>query len=250
MPRRKTAVHARKGQPTAHPTEWAGLELTREDDELVYPIKPQVCSAPPPALCSFCDSFGKRTMCFEVFVAALYSFAFVDSGATHSFVSSEYCSRNRLNFMRLHSSAALADGSSVKIVDILRSLPLKIGAFRCKQTFLVLDMPEYDVVLGMDFLYAQDPAINYRKRTMQLRCANGNLVTTSAYQEEPELPEIDSEHIAVCTMTAFSRLVRTSNDLVFKNAVLAAYRQMTHCFLMQAPLTKQSRLSYANSAMY
>ena len=68
MPGRKTVFHARKGQPTAHPTEWAGLELSREDDDLVYPIS-TVCSTSP-SVCSFTESFGKRTLCFEVFVAA------------------------------------------------------------------------------------------------------------------------------------------------------------------------------------
>ena len=113
MPGRKTVFHARKGQPTAHPTEWAGLELSREDDDLVYPIS-TVCSTSP-SVCSFTESFGKRTLCFEVFVAALCCLALTDSGATHSFISSEYCRRHGLQYKHLRSSAALADGSSARV---------------------------------------------------------------------------------------------------------------------------------------
>ena len=81
----------------------------------------------------------------------LYCLAFTDSGATHSFISSEYCRRHGLQYKRLRSSVALADGSSARVVGVLRRLPLKIASFRCKQTFLVLDMRGYDVVLGYGF---------------------------------------------------------------------------------------------------
>jgi Retroviral aspartyl protease len=155
--------------------------------------------------------------------AALYCLALTDSDATHSFVSSAYWARNGVKYTRLRSSAALAECSSVRVDGILRHVPLKIGAFRCKQTFLVLDMPAYDVVLGMDFLHDHDPHLRFRHRTMRLQCADGSSVTVSAHQDKPELPSIYSDLTEICSMSLFTRELRsatTEDEWDFDNAVL------------------------------
>ena len=251
MPGRKMVFHARKGKPTAHPTEGAGLELSREDDDLVYPIS-TVCSTSP-SVCSFTESFGKRTLCFEVFVAALYCLALTDSGATHSFISSEYCRRHGLQCKHLRSSAALADGSSARVVGVLRRLPLKIASFRCKQTFLVLDMPGYDVVLGMDFLHAQDPVLSFRERTMRLSCSNGSHVTVPAFEEEPELPPVDiqSKTIELCSMSTFTREIRSAaTDWDYDMLLSAASHRTTPCCLAKAPHILLYCHCYVNSPTF
>lgn len=174
MPRRRIATtslprrqvfHTGTIRPCSHPKEWAPLDNAMEDSELVYP-------APTPSL-SLTDSFGRQSLQFESLLLGVCCIALLDSGATHSFVSSSFCSSHGIPFKRKTSTASLANGSSVPVVGIIKACHLKLGAFRCTHTFLVLDMPQYDVVLGMDFLHSHDPIVRWRKGRMHLPVPKG-----------------------------------------------------------------------------
>ena len=87
----------------------------------------------------------------------------MDGGATHSFVSLDFARANHLTFETVEqTSAMLADGNGMSSHGVLESLDVKFGAFRAKQDFLVVDIPQYDAVLGMDFLVRHNPLCLYR----------------------------------------------------------------------------------------
>jgi hypothetical protein len=95
-------------------------------------------------------------------------------------------------------------------------------------------MPEYDVVLGMDFLHAHHSILRIRQRNTTLTCPGGNPVTVFAFQEEPELPVIDSDTIEVCSMNAFSRM-RNAADWDHANIILGSRTRDDPCCLVKVP---------------
>ena len=64
----------------------------------------------------------------------------------------DFARGNHLTFEPVEQTSAMfADGNGVSIHGVLKSLDVKFGASRAKQDFPVVDIPQYDAVLGMDF---------------------------------------------------------------------------------------------------
>lgn len=204
---------AQKAQPTLPPREFAPMEFQASDDELVYRVRTH------PALCLTRELGGRRSLLFESLLAGSYAELLLDSGASHSFVSSQYLAESGITFEHVDfPDASLADGSCVRVLGITKRLELKIGSFRCKQQYLVVDMDAYDCVLGMSFLYDFNPHIDWRRRTMSLPY-RGSSVCVHAFSRE-ELPNLNSTKFELCTIQSLSR--RSLSRAAREGAVLAS----------------------------
>ena len=87
--------------------------------------------------------------------------------------------------MKCCSGARMAKNTTVPITGVTAKLWLCIGAFATKRKFLVIDMPEYDVVLGLDFLSKHDQIVHWHKRTMSVNVI-GNNVTLHSPSATPD----------------------------------------------------------------
>lgn len=230
--------------------EFAPLEQSYVDDELVYDPTldrshaPQVnasvhsaddsaCARPKaklgrkgrksstaPAmirLCAFPN--GNRSLTFEGLAQHCYCHFLADSGASHSFISKDFCESNKVQFDPRTDSATLANGSSTPVIGTVRSLWLKLGPFRTKHDFLVVDMPQFNAVLGMDFMSQHDATLHARLRQMRLRY-HGSAVTLHAHVEE-SLPDFQSDFIELCTFQQFANDIQSLPNDELKDAFLA-----------------------------
>ena len=211
----ETIVFVSKRPPkTDHPNEFANFEHMHEDDELVYAPKLQFAHVP-----------GKKSLVFEGLLDHSYCRFFLDSGATHSVVSLDFVQTNHVKFTPTsHYSASMADGTGVSIHGVVRDLHIKFGAFRVKSTFLVVDVPKYDAVLGMDFLHRHNPVLNWRKRYMDLTLPTrhgSRQVHVAAYREGCEVPSIDSKTFELCSLDAFAKSIRRDSHDDIDDAFIA-----------------------------
>jgi len=219
-----TVFHAPKPPATLHPRSWAPLDHLHEDDELVYPVR---TGSPVPTL-RFLHSLGRKSLKFEMLVRSVYCVCMTDSGATHSFMSLRFAKANSLKFARVHSSALLADGKTqLPVVGVMWNSQVKIDRFSCLQSFLVLDIEDCDVVLGMDWLDEHDPTISFKKRKMTLSAAKGP-ITVHAMSSEPH-PECESSRFELCTLDAFARSLRDESAVELKDAVVAVLQHTPEC---------------------
>ena len=99
---------------------------------------------------------------------------------------------------------------------------MKMHGMRWSQTFLVVDLPTYDMVWGMGFLERFDPAIKWRKRSMVI--AHRQQRHTFSAHNPHTLPDACSFFPSVfnlCSVDAIARDTRNAEtELDWDGAVL------------------------------
>jgi hypothetical protein len=178
-----------------------------EDDELVYSASTVRKGLQPVPNMRFLHIVpGEKSLKVEMCIRSVFclGLGLVDSGATHSIVSLQFCRQNSLKFTRVNSQALLADGKThLPVVGVIWKALVQIQSFNCLQAFLVLDFSDCDVLLRMDWLRTHNPKLDFRHRLMTLRVAKGP-ITVHAVPTDPE-PTCSSSCIEVCTIDAFAK---------------------------------------------
>ena len=92
-----------------------------------------------------------------------------DSGSTHFFISSRYaklCDK-KLGLMDYDLFVATPMGDSLVCNSILKSCVIQIKDREMLADLILMDMYDYDVILGMDWLAAYHASVDYfRKEVM------------------------------------------------------------------------------------
>ena len=89
-----------------------------------------------------------------------------DSGASHSFISTKLAlslsnSSNRtLKLMRI----VLLTGEILQLEFFLRQISITINGVTLRADLIVIEIKDFDVILGMDFLGKHNAIINYHHR--------------------------------------------------------------------------------------
>lgn len=183
------------------PASYAPFDTFVVDDELVYPVPNS-----EPVLLSLSHTFNTRPFLFEGCVSRAPATIFVDSGASSSFVSVQWCEKHHINPTPLVSFGRLADQSSFCIHGKLSKAHLRLGGFRTKHEFLVADLPGLEVVLGLDFLEMYEPDLKWRKRRIHIKDPKPNVDNEYVIHAKKgnALPHIDSNCIELCTIQDFA----------------------------------------------
>jgi hypothetical protein len=124
--------------------EAASSSLTNEQNTTKNYSKPDLC---------FTRELGSRhPLRFECLINGSYAVALLDSGASRSFVSTDWCKRNQQKYSELSLSGRVANGSPLTIPGQLSNAWLKLGPYRSRRDGLVAEVPAFDAVLGHEIL--------------------------------------------------------------------------------------------------
>ncbi|KAL0561571.1 hypothetical protein IC582_002005 [Cucumis melo] len=95
-----------------------------------------------------------------------YALALFDSGSSHSFISSAFVLRARLEVERLHHvlSVSTPSGECMLSKEKVKACQIEIAGHVIEVTLLVLDMLDFDVILGMDWLAANHARIDCSRK--------------------------------------------------------------------------------------
>ena len=108
----------------------------------------------------------------------------IDSGSSGNFISSAFVERHGLDLGSSFDSSisvTLADGRSQKTQGIVDSAALCLSTY-CDQVDLhCLPLGGFDVILGLPWLEALNPSIDWRKRTLSFRHGGKEHVLTPSF---------------------------------------------------------------------
>ncbi|POM63321.1 Hypothetical protein PHPALM_21305, partial [Phytophthora palmivora] len=98
----------------------------------------------------------------------------IDFGASTNFARRQTVARNgdkcadalRESEVRGQVSVRLADGTVVDVPGVRMDLAVKFKDFDSTESFLVLDMDKYDLILGMPWLEKHEPWIDWRGKAI------------------------------------------------------------------------------------
>ena len=111
-----------------------------------------------------------KLLMFEISIRGQTFKALIDSGANGLFLSSRVASQLKLPTVEksLPDDVRLADGSTLSSIAVTR-MKFQMGGYRDVDTFHVLDLKEFDIVLGDPWLRRMNPRIDWKKRSMKLK---------------------------------------------------------------------------------
>ena len=95
----------------------------------------------------------------------------IDSGATHSFISEVFA-----NFLKIKTigldiafSVVLPSGEEMAATNVIRDIDLELHGNLVYADLIVLPMPEFDIILGMDWLLKNRVLIDFQRRSVLVR---------------------------------------------------------------------------------
>ncbi|KAL0540334.1 hypothetical protein IC582_024569 [Cucumis melo] len=95
-----------------------------------------------------------------------YALVLFDSGSSHSFISSAFVSHARLEVEPLHHvlSVSTPSGGCMLSKEKVKACQIEIAGHVIEVTLIVLDMLDFDVILGMDWLAANHASIDCSRK--------------------------------------------------------------------------------------
>ena len=125
---------------------------------------------------------------FDVLIKGKTFRALIDSGAQGLFMSSRVLDQVNLQTVEKTSpdSVRLADGRSISSTHVARAR-FQLGTSRDIETFHILDLPEFDLILGKPWLRRINPRINWKKGTVTFRQEGRHVKLVPVYGKTEEV---------------------------------------------------------------
>jgi hypothetical protein len=177
-----------------------------EHPSLVAPVAPPLAEEPPQSLFKAAGTSKPRLLTFRLALTQnlntrLNVIAMLDSGSSYTIISQQIVEKYGLEVQDSDSpvSVALADGR-VKVMTKCCKASLNFNGRILDFNFLVLDIPGFDIILGMDFLDDVNPDINWPLRSLRFRDSK---VTVWAQPKHFRRPTTDPQvEASVASITA------------------------------------------------
>ncbi|XP_042472212.1 uncharacterized protein LOC122054853 [Zingiber officinale] len=118
----------------------------------------------------------------RILVIGVATKALFDSGATHSFISHAFVHRKGITPEGLKESllVTIPSGEELSTGSIVRNLKMVLQGHIMYADLIVLPIPEFDIILGMDWLSENQAVIDFQCRAVQLRPSGGEPFTFMA----------------------------------------------------------------------
>ncbi|XP_073279561.1 uncharacterized protein [Primulina huaijiensis] len=119
--------------------------------------------------------------------------ALLYSEATHSFISESFVKKLRILPVDVESGfrVTVPSGEHMISSSIVTDVELKFQKNIIRADLIVLPMPEFDIILGMDWLTLNGATIDFRRRSVSIRPPNGKAFIFEAAQNN-QMPHIIS----------------------------------------------------------
>ncbi|XP_073300541.1 uncharacterized protein [Primulina huaijiensis] len=107
----------------------------------------------------------------RIFIGGASTNALIDSGATHSFISETFANSIEVKTIGLDVaySVVIPFGEEMAATSVVRDIDLEIHGNLVYTDLIVLPIPEFDIILGMDWLHKNIVLIDFQRRSVLVR---------------------------------------------------------------------------------
>ncbi|KAG8503448.1 hypothetical protein CXB51_001583 [Gossypium anomalum] len=123
--------------------------------------------------------------------------ALIDPGSTHSYVCETLASSKTLPVESTEFMIRVSNplGRYVLVDKVCKKCPLMIRDSCFPADLMLLPFDEFDIILGMDWLTMQDAVVNCKRKTIDLRCSNDEIIRVES-TDLNRLPAVISSMLA------------------------------------------------------
>lgn len=140
-----------------------------------------------------------------------------DPGATHSFISTSFASILELDYEFMNSSLLIGSpwGGSIEVNKLCRSCIIEISSHIFIFDLMVMEMVEYDVILGMDWLTKYQAILDCCKKRVTLSTPEGKTFSFLGDREilKPQLI-FDTRNLGYSKMIAHMMSEKTTSTQI------------------------------------
>lgn len=149
-------------------------------------------AATPQVVGEGCASLGSlaqdvtRVMKFKAKVSGADAVVVIDSGAEGDFVDPTYVAKVGLTTYRhIPGRKVVVGGKNLEDASTTVKPCIRLGTCKFNRELMVTTLPDGDIILGMPWLMAVNPTVDWRQRTLTIN-RNGNLETWEALRGDAQ----------------------------------------------------------------
>ncbi|KAL5565524.1 hypothetical protein UlMin_027032 [Ulmus minor] len=130
----------------------------------------------------------------QLSIAGISAYALIDSGATHSFVSPAFTERSDRMIDKIEGvfTTMLPSGAVMLSNKWLRDMPIIVDDRELNVNLVVLEMHDYDVILGMDWLSKYNAKIDCHKKRVSFEPTEGQKFAFQGEKKRSRTPFLSS----------------------------------------------------------
>ncbi|KAG8492907.1 hypothetical protein CXB51_010118 [Gossypium anomalum] len=123
--------------------------------------------------------------------------ALIDPGSTHSYICETLVSSKTLPVESTEFVIRVSNplGRYVLVDKVCKKCPLVVRRSCFPADLMLLPFDEFDVILGMDWLTVHDAVVNCKRKTIDLRCANDEIIRVES-TDRNGIPAVISSMLA------------------------------------------------------
>lgn len=155
--------------------------------------------------------FSRPPFCFAGFVGHQPAKIFLDQGSDINFLDSKFVEDNQIQTVPVPNyTVSLGDGTVRVINSAVINLPIRIQDYKDHTSFHVLDLQDYDAILGLSWMDSVGASLDIPKRTVAFQIANQD------YTLIPSQDDQETSGDSYClSASAFCRLARHPDQELF-----------------------------------
>ncbi|XP_073121388.1 uncharacterized protein [Henckelia pumila] len=107
----------------------------------------------------------------RIVVAGVANRALLDSGSTHSFISEAFTRKRSIECEELFGgfTVTIPSGEELSTSNMVKNLELLLQGQSVSSDLIMLPMPEFDLILGMDWMTKNIVVIDFEQRSVMVR---------------------------------------------------------------------------------
>ncbi|XP_073288476.1 uncharacterized protein [Primulina huaijiensis] len=107
----------------------------------------------------------------RIFIGGASTNALIDSGSTHSFIYETFANSIEVKTIGLDVaySVVIPSGEEMAATSVVRDINLELHGNLVYADLIMLPMPEFDIILGMDWLHKNRVLIDFQRRSVLVR---------------------------------------------------------------------------------